>query len=251
MSARCAKDQPSGFSNRIETVAVAGLLMTGRHTITGLTRIGSSSTKLPGGMKYAAVNYEDEQSLVAALAALAGQQFLVALSVMDPPGTNSRLIRAAATAGVPYIMPNCFGSDIVNKELMVERCTAFSLTMGPGWFGFDFANRRMTYDGDGNTKVNASTWEQCARAAAELVSLKELPEDGKPLYIASFLVSRRDNFESWKRVWLGFNGVLGLPMEEDLDECTRVAKRMIERDYATEVTRKTFLESIVKIECTQ
>jgi hypothetical protein len=67
------------------------------------------------------------------------------------------------------------------------------------------------YD-DGNTKINASTWEQCRRAVAALLSLKELTEDendqnptvsswrNKPLYISSFLLSQKDMFERWKRV---------------------------------------------------
>jgi hypothetical protein len=72
--------------------------------------------------------------------------------------------------------------------------------------------KKIIFYDDGNTKVNVSTWEQCGRAVAALLSLKELPEDekdrsptvsswrNKPLYVASFLVSQKDIFESWKRV---------------------------------------------------
>jgi hypothetical protein len=84
--------------------------------------------------------------------------------------------------------------------------------MGPLWFGFDFANKKLTLYDDGTTKVNPTTWEQCGRAVAELLSLKELPEDAndtsltvdswrnKLLVISSFLVSQLDMFESWKRI---------------------------------------------------
>jgi hypothetical protein len=304
----------------------------GRHTITSLTRL-DSTTPLPARVIPARVDYSDEESLVTALR---GQQFLVvALAVSVPEGTNSRLIRAAARAGVAYVLPNYFGHDVANEALCREtlhpvRSLAdiaeietlgtsgwvamvcglwyeYSLAMGPAWFGFDFKQRKLTYFDDGETKINVTTWEQCGRALAALVSLKELPDDeddksptvsmwrNKGLYVSSFLVSQRDMFESWKRVsgerdedwtfeyegsaeryqrglaemqkgsvmggaiamfarcWYpngdgnyedghGLdNDVLGLP-REDLDECTRVAKGMIEKGYAAERARGTVFE---------
>lgn len=136
-------------------------------------------------------------------------------------------------------MPNKFGLDHSNEALIKENpvsadsksmlaeieaagcswtsmiCSLwyeYSLAMGPLWFGFDFANKKLTLYDDGTTKINLTTWEQCARAVAALLSLKELPEDAndksltvntwrnKPLVISSFLVSQKDMFESWKRV---------------------------------------------------
>ena len=136
-------------------------------------------------------------------------------------------------------MPNIFGLDDSNEALIKENplsadsksmlaeieaagcswtsmiCSLwyeYSLAMGPLWFGFDFANKKLTLYDDGTTKINVTTWEQCARAVAALLSLKELPEDAndksltvntwrnKPLVISSFLVSQKDMFESWKRV---------------------------------------------------
>ena len=70
----------------------------------------------------------------------------------------------------------------------------------------------MTFFDDGNTKMNTSTWPQCGRAIAGLLSLKVLPEDenDKSPYLAqfknnyvrlsSFCVSQREMFESVKRV---------------------------------------------------
>jgi hypothetical protein len=136
-------------------------------------------------------------------------------------------------------MPNIFGTDDSNEDLrkanplaansksMIADVEAagcvwtsmvcslwyeYSLAMGPLWFGFDFANKKLTLYDEGTTKVNLSTWEQCGRAVAALLSLKELPEDAedksltvdswrnKALVISSFLISQRDMFESWKRV---------------------------------------------------
>lgn len=192
---------------------------------------------MPSGVKAIAVDYNDESTIVAALK---GQQLLViTLSVLAPLDTHSKIVQAAAKAGVPHIMPNIFDMDNSNETLVKESplvadpksmlaeieaagcswtsviCSfwyEYSLIMGPIWLGFDFANKKLTLFDNGTTKVNVTTWEQCARAIAALVSLKELPEDAndksatvsmwrnKPLVISSFLVSQKDMFESWKRV---------------------------------------------------
>jgi hypothetical protein len=201
-----------------------------------LTREGSKN-EVPFGVKVAAVNYNDESSVITALK---GQQFLIiTLPSTAPPDTHSKIVQAAAKAGVSRIMPNIFGIDDSNEALVSENplsvdikgitsdieavglsytyliCSLwyeFSLAMGPLWFGFDFANKKLILYDDGTTKVNLTTWEQCGRAVAALLSLKELPEDAndasltvdswrnKPLVISSFLVSQLDMFESWKRI---------------------------------------------------
>lgn len=210
------------------------LLKTAGHKITALTRLGSKS-KLPEGIKQVPVDYDDEDSLVDVLQ---GQQFLIIiLAVNTPPGVHSRIVKAAGKAKVPYIMPNSYGGDIVKgapkddflpvyskKDLqeiedtgsswIVMVCNLwyeYSLAMGPTWFGFDFAQRKLTLYDDGNTKFNVTTWEQCGRAIAGLVCLKVFPKNesdadptvsgfcNKPLYISSFLISQNGMFKSWKR----------------------------------------------------
>ncbi|KYK59052.1 hypothetical protein DCS_00179 [Drechmeria coniospora] len=249
MAPRYAKDQPAGFTNRIERVAIVGvggqvgsamtaaLLSTGKHTVTAVTR-ASSETKVPEGVVAAKVDYDDEQTLVDALR---GQQFLIiSMAVTAPPDSQDKLIKAAAKAGVPWVMPNCYGTDVEDRELgdenltgprvragieAVERegvgswvamCCSFwyeySLGMGPGWFGFDFGKKKVTFNDAGTTRINTSTWDQCGRAIKALLSLKELPDDAdddaptlsrwrdKPLYISSFLLSQRDMLDSVQRV---------------------------------------------------
>jgi hypothetical protein len=205
--------------------------------VTALTRSDSKS-KLPTGVKSVTVNYDEETSLVSALK---GQQFLiVTMSVMAPRDTQSKLIQAAAKAGVPYVMPNWYGSDFANEELgnairlgtvakaAVEEIESlgvskwialgcgfwyeFSLAGGEIRYGFDFHDKTVTFYDDGNTKFITTTWEQCGRAMAALLSLPELPvdENDKSLtlshfsngvvYISSFLISQKDMFESIKRV---------------------------------------------------
>ncbi|OCK76863.1 NAD(P)-binding protein [Lepidopterella palustris CBS 459.81] len=231
-------------TNRIEKVAIVGasgrlgkhfaeeLLKTGKHTVTAVTRTDSKGT-LPAGVKVAQVNYDDDgQSLVSALQ---GQQFLIiTLSIRAPPDTHSKLVRAAAKAGVPYIMPNAYGFDILNKSLREEdlygatslqHCVEieklgisyvamvcgfwyeWSLALGEFWFGLDIKNKKATFFDDGETRVNVSTWRQCGRALAALLSL---PESGAspsvsqwknmPFYFASFRVSQRDMLDSIHRV---------------------------------------------------
>ncbi|KAI9684240.1 MAG: hypothetical protein M1822_005713 [Bathelium mastoideum] len=248
MAPKYATDMPAGFNNRIERVAIVGasgqigehitkaLLKTGKHTVTALTRQGSKN-EVPPGAKAISVDYNDESSL---LAALRGQQSLIiTLAATAPPDTHSKIVQAAAKAGVPHIMPNIFSNDDSNTALVQETplsgdlkgtldeieaagcswtyliCSLwyeYSLAMGPIWFGFDFVNKKLTLYDDGTVKINLSTWEQCGRAVAALLSLKELPDNAndksptvstwhnKPLVISSFLVSQMDMFESWKRV---------------------------------------------------
>ncbi|KAI2627634.1 NAD(P)-binding protein [Hypoxylon sp. NC1633] len=230
-------------SNHIQKVALIGagghvgshfleeLLKTGKHTVTVLTR-AESKTTVPQGAKTAVVNYEDESSLVSALT---GQQFLViTLSVRAPPDTHNNIVKAAAKAGVPYIMPNVYGLDFQNKKLIEDnpygrntidridevRNTSssfvamvsgfwyeWSLALGEPHFGIDIKNKKAVFFDDGLTKTNMSTWNQCGRALAAILSL---PETGaspalsdwknKPLYFDSFNITQRDMLDSVHRV---------------------------------------------------
>ncbi|PLB48511.1 NAD(P)-binding protein [Aspergillus steynii IBT 23096] len=249
MAQEYGKDKPEGFSNRIEKVAIVGaggqvgkhitehLLKTGKHTVTAITRPNSTS-QLPEGVQVARVDYsgDDDSALVDALR---GQQVLIiTMAVMAPRDTTVKLIRAAAKAKVPYVQPNWFGHDSQNPKLLDESMLShrsacaeierlgvssylllncnfwyeFSLGGGPDRYGFDFHKRSLILFDDGNTVINTSTWPQCGRALASLLSLKELPDDeadksptlsrfrNGPVYVSSFRVSQRDMFESVKRV---------------------------------------------------
>lgn len=208
------------------------LLKTGKHTVTAVTRAGSKAD-LPQGVQVTEVDYNDDGSSL--VSALRGQQFLViTLSVRAPEDTHTKVVNAAAKAGVPYIMPNAYGADIQNKQLaednligkqylancaQVEKAGAsyiamvcgfwyqWSLSCGEPWFGFDIKNRKVTLYDDGKTKINVSTLRQCGRALAALLSL---PESGatpaleqwknKPFYFASFRLSQREMLDSVQRV---------------------------------------------------
>ncbi|KAF2480171.1 hypothetical protein BDY17DRAFT_341022 [Neohortaea acidophila] len=220
-----ARNQPAGFKNVIERVAIAGaggtvgshlvatILQTGKHTITALSRKDSSNT-LPTGVLVAPIDYDDESTIVAALK---GQQFfIITLAPTAPRDTHSKLVQGAAKAGVSYIMPNEYAGDIeqvkLGQEVMlgpvakanrddIERlgmrwitvCCGFwydySLAGGEARLGFDFDKRSLTIYDDGNTKNSVSTLSQVGRAVAKVLSLKELPDDenDKSITLSSWL----------------------------------------------------------------
>lgn len=215
------------------------LMNTGKHVVTAITRPGSTN-KLPEGLKVAIVDYssDDDTDLVKALE---GQQALIiTMSHHAPRDTTLKLIRAAAKAGVDFILPNWYGHDSRNKKLCdesmltqtldnitseIERLGvssylllvcgfwySWSLAGGEDRFGFDFKKRSMVFFDDGTTPINTSTFPQCGKAIANVLSLKVQPDDesdtsptlsqfrNKPIYISSFRASQRDMFESVKRV---------------------------------------------------
>ncbi|CAG8336511.1 unnamed protein product [Penicillium nalgiovense] len=220
-----------GATGRIGGAFAKSLVETGRHTVTALTR-GDSQGKLPDGVHAVQVNYDDDDSLVKALN---GQQFLViTLGVRAPGDLHARITAAAGKAGVPYIMPNAYGypinSESVKNEdpygkLVLDRihdaqngvsssvtlpCDfwyEWSLATGEQWFGFTIKDRKVTFFDDGTRIVTVSTWDQCGRALAALLSL---PESGptptladfknKEVRINSFRVSQRDMLDSLHRV---------------------------------------------------
>ncbi|KAJ5165838.1 NAD(P)-binding protein [Penicillium capsulatum] len=250
MAQKYAKNQPQGFLNRIERVAIVGaggsvgrhlaeaILKTGKHTLTAITRPGSTS-QLPEGAVVVSVDYSHDDT--ALVEALRGQQALiVTMAVSAPKGTINTLIRAANKAGVPYVLPNWIGHDDSSKALLDDSLLGpsrdnilaefenlsgtaylflvcnfwyeFSLGGGADRYGFDFKKRSFIQFDDGDVIINTTTWPQCGRALASLLSLKEFPDDeadqaptlsqfaNRSVYISSFRLSQRDMFESVKRV---------------------------------------------------
>ncbi|KAJ6036802.1 hypothetical protein N7540_001081 [Penicillium herquei] len=251
MARAYAKDQPQGFNNQIERIAFVGaggqvgkylvdpLLKTGKHVVTAITRPQSTS-KLPEGLKVVRVDYsnDDDSALVEVLR---GQQALIiTMSMRAPPDTISKLVDAAAKAGVRYVLPNWIGIDSENAALcdgvslspIREKLRAqfknfehtssifiicsfwyeFSLGGGTTRYGFDFKDRSFIQFDEGNLKITTTTWPQCGRAIASLFSLKDLPDDptdksstvsqfaNGSVYISSFQVNQHDMFASVKRV---------------------------------------------------
>ncbi|KAK0111104.1 hypothetical protein ONS95_001481 [Cadophora gregata] len=252
MAQQFAKNQPSGFNNHIKNVALVGaggtlgshilnsLLSTDKHHITILTRPSSTST-FPShpSLTITPIDYTSPSSLTSALT---GQDILIiTMAVTAPPTQEQALIRAAASAGVKYIMPNEWGHDFSfpglvadtpilgarlagNRKLIEDLGVSKWITVTGGFwyeyslagmefrYGFDFGKRTLTLFGDGEVKVNTSTWELFAGTVKALLSLPVLQEDGedkettlskyenKHCYVSSFRVSQKDMFDSVLRV---------------------------------------------------
>ena len=210
------------------------LLESGRFNITAITRPESTS-ELPPIIKVAKASNDDHNALVSALR---GQDvLLITLSVTAPPDTEGKLIRAAAEAGVPWVMPNHWGCDIpedvvkdvpgfgkvgqAHKDIAAAGVSSFlSLATGfwyewslaiPPSFGFDFPSKTATFFDDGETAMSISTWPQVGRAVTALLSLPIKSEDGNTerclehfknqiVCVDSFTISQKDMFESVLRV---------------------------------------------------
>jgi len=249
MAQEYASKQPQGFKNKIENVAIVGaggqsgkfiveaMLKNGKHKITAITREGSTN-KIAEGVHVKKVNYDDPSSLVDALK---GQDALViTMGVTAPPDQQTKLIEAAAAAGVPWVIPNEFGGDGLNEKAgkdiflgpakkavrdHIEKLGKsswigiacgfwyeFSLGGGPYRYGFDFKKKTVTMYDDGTTLLDTSTWPQTGREVANLLLLKILPEDEHDkspclaqfqnnfVYASSFTISQKDMFESVLRV---------------------------------------------------
>ena len=189
-------------------------------------------------MEIKKIDYADQASIVEALQ---GQEALIiTMGVRAPPDQQTRLIEAAATANVAWVLPNEWGYDHSNPGLYndiplgeksakylehIEKLGKsswmgvtcgfwyeYSLSYGPAAYGFDLKNRTVTFFDDGNTRINTSTWAQCSRSVAKLLALKVLPDDAndkspclahyrnKFVYVSSFKVSQRDMLNSVMRV---------------------------------------------------
>lgn len=272
--------KPTLSKNHVEHVAVVGvggrsgrsicdaLLKTGKHRITAITRPDSTST-LPSGLHATVkVDYADHTSLVNALT---GQDALIiTMAVMAPPSSQIALIDAAVEAGVRYIMPNEWGVDLTKTEMSndtmmsdrympvrahIEKVGAgktfwiglccgfwyeFSLAGTEARYGFDFKTKTVTMYGDGDVKINTSTWPLVGLAIARLLSLKIEPDSdeyahpclnayaNRAVYVSSFFLSQRDMFQSVLRVTGDSENEWTLNQEDVVDRYHRGLKMMKE-----------------------
>ncbi|KAI1457890.1 NAD(P)-binding protein [Annulohypoxylon moriforme] len=177
---------PTNASKATGTVGkfiVEELLKQGKHEVTAISRKDSPAAKsIPEGVKVAAVDYSDESTLVNALK---GQEVLIiTMNTQAPPDTQFQLIRAAAAANVPYVLPNEWGCDMADEEMgkeillgnsevparkLIEELGKsswigvvsgfwyeYSLGMGEQCYGMEVKDKTWTFFDDGETKINTS-----------------------------------------------------------------------------------------------
>ncbi|KAF1829858.1 NAD(P)-binding protein [Decorospora gaudefroyi] len=216
-----------GGTGHVGSHILKHLLGTSQHTITALTRQPSSKFPTSPNLNVLSITYDDQTALINALR---GHDFLIiTLSARAPPTLHRRLVSAAATAGIPYVLPNYYGyglgahairdpiadfshyitdvaqtPDVSYVALVCGSWYEFSLAMGEPWFGFRIRDRSVTLYGDGRKKVSVSTWERCGEGVASLLCLPVgegvARWKDKEVYVSSFLVSQRDMLESLHRV---------------------------------------------------
>lgn len=91
------------------------LLATKNHSITAIAR-PTSTSQFPDGIDIVRIDYTSE---VAALVdALRGQQVLPVTMSHKALSTTKLLVRTAAAAQVPCILPNWLGHDAANTQLI-------------------------------------------------------------------------------------------------------------------------------------
>ena len=209
-------------------------MKTGKHTVTALTRQDSKAS-LPENVHVIKVNYDDESSIINALK---GQQFLVITLAAGTTAkdVSGRIMTTAKKAGVHYIMPNAYGypvegdlnkprqgdiyGEMVRHQILEAQSGPtssialacgfwyeFSLAMGERLFGFTLKDRKVTFFDDGKRKISVSTWSQCGRALAALLSLPRSGQSNsltdfknKNVIVYSFSISQRDMLDSLNRV---------------------------------------------------
>jgi hypothetical protein len=216
---------------------VKELLNAKQFNVTAITRADSSST-LPSGINKANVDYDDASSLVSALKGM--DVLIITMAVTAPRDTSERLIRAAAEAKVPWVLPNEWGADHLDEKMSDESLVGgpiramrklieelgvsswiacvcsfwyeYSLNGIPGFapycYGFDIDNKKVTFYNEGNTKMCTSTWDLCGKAVAKLLQLPIKASSGPSLsdyknkcfYIRSFTLTQREMLDSILRV---------------------------------------------------
>ncbi|KAI4744583.1 NAD(P)-binding protein [Aureobasidium sp. EXF-12298] len=226
MSSPIKKVAIVGATGNMGKHTIAELQKSNKHSITALTRKGSSIS-LSSSINVLEVDYDSIENLTSALD---GQDLLmITLAVDTPPHIHPNLVSAAAAAGVKYVIPNAYGFDFTNPAINADIPVGhlaqeyfstieshgmihFSLVCGfwyewslgiPWCYGIDLLHRKAIFYDDGNTKMNTSTWEQCGRAIAALVSMSEQELDkykNRSLYVSSFRVTQREMLDSVHRV---------------------------------------------------
>lgn len=212
-----------GAGGNIGSNIAGALVQTGKYQVSAITRPDSKNV-IPAGLNAIKTEY-DHASLVAAMK---GQDALIiTMSVTAPPDNQLKLIDAAAEAKVRYVMPSEWGSDPermpqVTKDMLIYDGTIavrqhlkkvniewiglacsfwyeFSLAGTEIRYGFDFESKTVTLFGDGNTKINTTTWPQVGRA---VVAIMDDPERwrNRSVYVNSFYVSQRDMLASIERL---------------------------------------------------
>ncbi|KAL5610359.1 hypothetical protein FOVSG1_005040 [Fusarium oxysporum f. sp. vasinfectum] len=215
----------TGGSGQLGKPTIDALVELGAHTITAIQRPEAAST-FPVGITVKKGNLRDEAFLTGVLK---GQDVLV---LMPPLAQLVELqepaIRAAANAGVPYILPSEFGPDpfaiqlVEENELLIAKkrirdliesisvSSWISIAVGPwldagldqGLWGIEPKTRKATIWRGADAKVNTATISHTAEAVAAVLSLPEAElakYKNKAVYTPSFHLTQREILDAVQR----------------------------------------------------
>lgn len=213
-----------GATGNIGKAITEGLLAAG-HQVTVITRPDSTAA-LPSTATVHRADYIDEASLADMLK---GQEVLITALSFFAYEAQRPLFRAAAKAGVPWIVPCEFGSDPhapLNEHINLMNAKAtyralvedlgtsswlgvvnnpwFDYMMrAPGGLGVDLRTRTATlYDGHGGAKAVLTTMRRVGQSLAAVLALPE-PELAQYrngwVFFGSFRATQRDIWESAMR----------------------------------------------------
>ncbi|KAI1128299.1 NAD(P)-binding protein [Nemania abortiva] len=212
-----------GANGTVGAPILSALLATG-HNTTVLTRPGSSAN-FPSAVTVHVGDYNDENFVVPNLK---GQDVLILALGYTAHDVQIPLIKAAAKAGVPYIVPCEFGSDPTHSKMNAE--THLMSTKAPyrkliedlgvsswigvvnnpwvefsirlGLYGIDLKKKSAALYDDGNVKGNFTTLTRVGESLASLLALPDAELSkykNEFVYFSSFYVSQRDFLASAMR----------------------------------------------------
>jgi uncharacterized protein YbjT (DUF2867 family) len=209
-----------GATGTVGSTTLAALLKTNIHTITAISR-AESNASFPSEVHVKKGDYSDSAFLASALK---GQDVLLLQVNMMPDAMQSQvtLIEAAAKAGVRWVLPTEFGSDIYSqiatdfpmtgmkkkyRDLIEEKGMNWVAVVNNPWFDWSLARGMWNIDIPGRkatifnntSKFSTTTLGQVGRGVAALLSLpdEKLNEfKNKPIYLRSFLISQREALDS-------------------------------------------------------
>lgn len=211
-----------GASGQLGKPTLKALLSKGVHTITAIQR-NESTSDFPSEVIVKRGSFQDESFLVDALQ---GQDVVVVIVPIPNMDLGDRFIRAAAKAGVPYILPTEFGVDTPNfenehsmmapkvarrrliEELGVSSWIAvinsfwLDANVQTGLWGIDVKGRKVELFKNAESKISTTTVPRSGEGIAVLLSLPETELaqfKNKSYYYSSFELSQRDIFEAVKR----------------------------------------------------
>ena len=188
-----------GANGNVGSHILSALQAKNRFQITAISRVQSKTT-FPSDISVARVNYDEPETLVNALK---GQDALIITMSVFAHDAQEKLIRAAAQAGVAWILPNEFGmfntDDVQNEttgsgkqrdRALIEKLGVsswigmtcgfwYEYSLSGGQYGIDLNKREVVYFDDGNQRLNTTTWPQTGLAVANLLSLPLSSTDGK------------------------------------------------------------------------